>query len=134
MDDDERNREGGGPSHDEPQDVGSQGEIPLGHGAGDAGGVAAAPGMDAGEGQGPYSLRGVFLGNLTMGFRSEEIMDIFTRPIVPPELPEANYKPIAVDRVDIKRGYCFVFLKDVKTAEDKEQVERFVSDINGMYV
>ena len=134
MDDDERNREGDGPSHDEPQDGGSQGEIPPGHGGGDAGRAAAAPAMDGGEGPGPYSLRGVFLGNLTMGSRSEEIMDIFTKPIVPRDIPESTYKPIAVDRVDIKRGYCFVFLKDVPTVEDKEQVERFVSDINGMYV
>ena len=132
--DDERDHGGDGPSHVVPSD--SQGDVPPDQGSGDAGGVPSAPPppAESGEGEGPYSLRGVFLGNLTMGFRSEEIIEIFTKPIVPRDLPESSYQPIAVDRVDIKRGYCFVFLKDVATLAEKEQVERFVSDINGMYV
>jgi hypothetical protein len=70
-----------------------------------------------------------------MGFRSEEVVDIFAKPIIPPDVfPKVAYKPIAVDRLDLKRGYCFVFLKDVANMAEKEQVERFVSDINGMYV
>lgn len=135
--DDDRNREGDGPSHD-PHDGGSHGEIPPGHGGGDSGGgepQARASSMASGDdGEGPISLRGIFLGNLTMGFRSEEVMDIFNKPIVPRDLPESSYKPMPVDRVDIKRGYCFVFLKDVANMAEKLEVERFVSDINGMAV
>ena len=67
-----------------------------------------------------------------MGFRSEEIMDIFTKPIVPREIPEGTYRPVPVERVDIKRGYCFVFLKDAVSQEEKDKVERFVEAINGM--
>lgn len=132
--DDDRDRETV-VSHDEG---GAQGEAPpppAGVPGGDAGGSAAAPAMASGDGaEGPVSLRGVFLGNLTLGFRSEEVMEIFTKPIVPHDIPESTYKPIAVDRVDMKRGYCFVFLKDVASMAEKEQVERFVSDMNGMYV
>lgn len=41
-------------------------------------------------------------------------------------------RPIAVDRVDIKRGYCFVFLKDVTSQAEKERIENYVADIGGM--
>jgi arginine/serine-rich splicing factor 4/5/6 len=34
----------------------------------------------------------------------------------------------------MKRGYCFVFLKDAANAMEKERIENYVSDINGMYV
>lgn len=43
-------------------------------------------------------------------------------------------RPIALDRVDMKRGYCFVFLRDVTSMAEKERIENYVSDINGMYV
>ena len=42
------------------------------------------------------------------------------------------YDPIPVERVDLKRGYCFVFLQDVTSEEDKRRIESFVSIINGM--
>ena len=35
---------------------------------------------------------------------------------------------------DIKRGYAFVFLRDPKTIEEKNRIETYVGDINGMYV
>ncbi|CAB9508178.1 Serine/arginine-rich splicing factor [Seminavis robusta] len=97
-------------------------------------GVPAAAAAGGSSSEGPVSLRGVFLGNLSMGFRTEEVTEIFTKPIIPRDLPEDTYKPVAIDRVDLKRGYCFVFLKDVANMAEKEQVERFVSDINGMAV
>lgn len=88
--------------------------------------------MDNGNGDsvvGSTAMRPVFLGNLSNSYTSETVMDVFERPAHP------NYdKPIPVDRVDLKRGYCFVFLKDAITQDDKEYAERFVSDINGMYV
>lgn len=78
---------------------------------------------------GSAALRPVFLGNLSYSFTSTDIIDIFERPIRP---SGTDYKPIPVDRIDIKRGYCFVFLKDAQTEEDKANAERFISDINGM--
>jgi hypothetical protein len=39
-----------------------------------------------------------------------------------------------VDRIDIKRGFCFVFLKDAASQEEKDQIEAFVAAIQGMYV
>jgi len=95
-------------------------------------GVASSGGGGGGGGEGPYPLRPVFLGNLIMGFKSEEVIEIFSKPIVPRDVPEENYRPVEVDRVDLKRGYCFVFLKDVATMEEKEQAERFVEIISGM--
>jgi RNA recognition motif-containing protein len=82
---------------------------------------------------GSTSLRPVFLGNLDLDYRSEEVISIFEKPIEPPNA-SMRYNPIPVDRIDVKRGYCFVFLKDVSTQSEKEQAERFVQEINGMYV
>ena len=85
------------------------------------------------EGGGHVSVRPVFLGNLSPGFKSEDIAEIFSRPIVPADAPAA-YDPVAVDRVDIKKGFCFVFLKDVPSVAEKIQIESFVALIQGMYV
>ena len=52
----------------------------------------------------------------------------------PPSISGDPRRPIALDRVDIKRGYCFVFLRDVTSMAEKERIENYVSDINGMYV
>lgn len=82
---------------------------------------------------GSTSLRPVFLGNLTHGFQAEEVIAIFERPMEPPNA-SFRYSSIPVDRIDLKRGYCFVFLKDVSSQSEKEQTERFVQEINGMYV
>ena len=57
-----------------------------------------------------------------------------------PNDPEGNLgggpdrRPFNLDRVDMKRGYCFVFMKDADTLAEKDRVEQFVADINGMYV
>ena len=80
---------------------------------------------------GSLVLRPVFLGNLNNTFTAEDVMDVFERPITP---SNTTFNSIPVDRVDLKRGYCFVFLKDAVSQEAKQNAERFVSDINGMYV
>jgi hypothetical protein len=75
-------------------------------------------------------LRPVFLGNLNNTFTSELVCEIFERPICPHS--DFDYSVMPVDRVDLKKGYCFVFLKDAVSNEQKSKTERFVSDINGM--
>eukprot|EP00568_Trieres_chinensis_P011333 CAMPEP_0183303136 /NCGR_PEP_ID=MMETSP0160_2-20130417/8686_1 /TAXON_ID=2839 ORGANISM="Odontella Sinensis, Strain Grunow 1884" /NCGR_SAMPLE_ID=MMETSP0160_2 /ASSEMBLY_ACC=CAM_ASM_000250 /LENGTH=185 /DNA_ID=CAMNT_0025465999 /DNA_START=13 /DNA_END=566 /DNA_ORIENTATION=+ len=70
-------------------------------------------------------MRPVFLGNLTHSCRADEIARIFN------ECPDG---PIPVDRVDLKRGFCFVFLMDAKSEEDKVRAENFVSQLNGIEV
>jgi hypothetical protein len=87
-------------------------------------------GDDTGEVIGSSAMRPVFLGNLIPGYDPELVTAIFERP----QQPKANttYARVPVDRIDQKRGYCFVFLKDATSQADKERAERFVSDINGM--
>merc|ERR550532_1022089 len=71
-------------------------------------------------------MRPIFLGNLSAYCNAQEIEDIFHRPVI-------NIGgPISVDRVDLKRGFCFVFLRDAKALPDKDRAERYVSQINGM--
>ena len=77
------------------------------------------------------ALRPVFLGNLTGQFQAADIRDIFERPHQP-DSPEAPFDPISVERVDLKRGYCFVFLHDATSEEHKKRIQTFVNVINGM--
>lgn len=99
-----------------------------------------ALGQDRAESQGSYALsadstdvigsahiRPIFLGNLDIRVTAEEISDIFTRPAL-------DVPPMPVERVDLKRGFAFVFLKDAKTQEDKERVQRYIDGIQGLYV
>ena len=81
---------------------------------------------------GSPALRSIFLGNLHLGYTTDDVRDVFEKPHVPPNAPEGYYESIPVERIDVKRSYCFVFLKDASTQERKEKVEKFVSDINGM--
>jgi len=81
---------------------------------------------------GSAAMRPVFLGNLIPEYSSDKILELFTRPIPPPGATEETYRPIPVDRVDVKRGFCFVFLKDAASQEDKEQAEKFVEALTGM--
>ena len=76
-------------------------------------------------------LKPVFIGNLHSDYNTDDVMEIFERPILPDSVKD-EMGPVGVDRVDMKRGYCFVFLKDVKTQSEKEHAERFVEVINGM--
>jgi arginine/serine-rich splicing factor 4/5/6 len=71
---------------------------------------------------GSTAMRPVFLGNLNNNFAAADVKDVF----------ETADPPIPVDRVDLKRGYCFVFLKDAASEAGKQRAENFVSDINGM--
>ena len=59
----------------------------------------------------------------------EDISKVFESPVLGDDIT-----PVAVERLDLKRGFCFVFLKDVATQEEKERAEAYVSQINGMYV
>jgi TolA-binding protein len=90
------------------------------------------PNGDAEDMIGSAALRPVFLGNLKNDYASADVSEIFTRPIAPPGTPAGTYSPIPVDRVDLKKGYCFVFLKDAVSQKAKEQAEHFVAEINGM--
>jgi RNA recognition motif-containing protein len=81
---------------------------------------------------GSAAMRPIFLGNLNPDYTAADVTEMFERPLVPKDLPQDAYPPMPVERVDVKRGYCFVFLKDAQTQQDKEAAERFVSDINGM--
>lgn len=85
---------------------------------------------DSGEVKGSLGMRPVFFGNLVPNFSADDIRDVFEKPYQPK--PDSSYEPIPVDRVDQKRGYCFIFLKDATTQADKDQVEKFISDLNGM--
>lgn len=80
------------------------------------------------ESLGSPAVRPVFLGNLMPNYGTDDIIDAFERP----EVLNIGHDPVYVDRVDIKRGYCFVFLKDAKTREDKKRIEAFVGAISGM--
>jgi hypothetical protein len=95
------------------------------------------PGPDQGQGPGqgmaPNNLIGsahirpIFLGNLDINVTAEDISDIFTRPY-------SDMPPMPVERVDLKRGFAFVFMEPAKSEEDKARVETYVDRINGMYV
>jgi hypothetical protein len=79
---------------------------------------------------GSAALRPVFLGNLVPNYSTDQVTSMFENPS---QLRlEREFKSIPVDRIDVKRGYCFVFLKDAETQADKEQIEAFVVAINGM--
>ena len=73
--------------------------------------------------------RPVFLGNLNHNVISSDVEKIFTEPIT-----DDGAAPVPVDRVDLKRGFCFVFLKDAENQDEKDRAEAYVSRINGMYV
>lgn len=87
---------------------------------------------DSGEVIGSAAIRPVFLGNLKIDCAAEDVEEIFNRPISPPDTPAGTFSPIPIDRVDLKRGFCFVFLKDAASQADKETIERFVTAMNGM--
>jgi len=77
---------------------------------------------------GSSHLRPVFMGNLDYNCTVNDIEDLFIRPV------RNGMEPVAIDRVDLKRGYAFVFFQEARSEEDKERLERYVDEINGMYV
>ena len=116
------------PEEDAPQETGTT-EAAAEETNGDAA-AAAAPTEDAVTGS--TAIRPVFLGNLKPNYAADDIIRIFEQPVVPPGTEEGTYKPIPVDRLDQKRGYCFVFLKDAIVQDDKDNAEKFVAAISGM--
>lgn len=66
----------------------------------------------------------VFLGNLSSYCMAEDVQDMF----------EQRDQPIPTQRVDMKRGFCFVYLKDAKSPEDKERIMKFVEGVNGIQI
>lgn len=92
----------------------------------------AAPSENGSAVTGSTAIRPVFLGNLKPTYNADDIMAIFHRPIAPPGTDPDRFKPIPIDRLDQKRGYCFVFLKDAVVQEDKDNAEQFVEAISGM--
>lgn len=83
---------------------------------------------------GSAAMRPIFLGNLKPNYLADDVKAIFHTPLVPPGSEPGSFTPIMVDRLDQKRGYCFVFLKDAVTAADKDNAERYVAAITGMEV
>ena len=81
---------------------------------------------------GSAAMRPIFLGNLKPNYTAEDIMAMFHTPLVPHGSEPGAFYQISVDRLDQKRGYCFVFLKDAVAATDKDNAERYVAAISGM--
>lgn len=74
---------------------------------------------------GSAHLRPVFMGNLEYNCTVEDIEDLFVRPM-------QGMDPVSIDRVDLKRGYAFVFFQEARSQTDKVKLERYVEEINGM--
>ena len=80
---------------------------------------------------GSPAIRPIFLGNLIANYSTDAIKALFEEPRQPPNA-DPPFASLPVERVDLKRGYCFVFLKHVTTQKEKMEAERFVKEINGM--
>jgi len=87
------------------------------------------------------------MGNLSHSALSSDVEHMFRNPVSrgsggyggggeqeKEEGMASEIAPFDLDRVDMKRGYCFVFLQDPKTIEEKNRIEAYVGEINGMYV
>ncbi|KAL9188921.1 hypothetical protein ACHAXT_011411 [Thalassiosira profunda] len=98
------------------------------------GATTAATGEGGGEGGGNLYLRPIFLGNLSHGCLASDIEGVFQNPTPASGEGGEVRAPIPVDRVDMKRGYCFVFLKDPETQSEKDRAEAYVSEISGMNI
>mmetsp|Transcript_27973 Transcript_27973/g.43980 ORF Transcript_27973/g.43980 Transcript_27973/m.43980 type:complete len:186 (+) Transcript_27973:71-628(+) len=92
-------------------------------------------------------IRPIFMGNLSHSALSSDVEHMFRNPVSrgsggyggggeqeKEEGMASEIAPFDLDRVDMKRGYCFVFLQDPKTIEEKNRIEAYVGEINGMYV
>lgn len=121
----------------------SVGGIPGGEGVASASSAAAGDGAmedgalpsggGGGDTGGNLYLRPVFFGNLSHGATAADVDAIFSNP--PSSMGDGEVKmPYPVDRVDMKRGYAFVFLKDPPSLSEKERTEHYVGEINGMNI
>ena len=100
------NMDNGPRVHEEERGNGSTDEGRTGGGGGGGGGMA---------------MPTVFFGNITLNCETSVVVDMF----------EKQDPPILVERVDMKRGFCFVYLKDAIDQDDKERIQRFVQSANG---
>ena len=82
------------------------------------------------------ALRPLFFGNLLLDYSTDEITNLFEHPeriaALSNHINTNEAQPIYIDRIDIKRGYCFVFLKDATSLQEKQRIESFCMTINGM--
>ncbi|ACI65069.1 predicted protein, partial [Thalassiosira pseudonana CCMP1335] len=65
-------------------------------------------------------MRPIFFGNLSHNCVASDVENIFRNP----------RRPLPIDRVDMKRGYCFVFLKDAVDEVEKRRIQNYVVDIS----
>lgn len=93
---------------------------------------AAENGMGGG---GIPEVPSVFLGNLDYGATTTDVEAIFGQPLQVPgvDLSQLPVGGIRVERVDLKRGYCFVYLKQCWTSvEQRDLVYNYAQRISGM--
>jgi len=83
--------------------------------------------------QDPIEQRPIFLGNLSTMCNIKDIEDMFERPILSHSIPHL-VGPIEIERIDLKRGFGFVFLKNARSLDERDAVEKYVQDLNGMEV
>merc|ERR1712232_305720 len=78
-----------------------------------------------------FEQRAVFFGNLSTACTIKDIEDVFERPILN---DVGLHGPIEIDRIDLKRGFGFIFLKNARSLDGRDAVEKYVQDLNGMDV
>jgi len=90
-------------------------------------------------------IRPIFMGNLSHSALSSDVEHMFRNPVSrgssygtngeeKEEGMASEIAPFDLDRVDMKRGYCFVFMQEPKTIEEKNRLEAYVGEINGMNI
>eukprot|EP01082_Thalassiosira_pseudonana_P007283 g6291.t1 g6291 contig23:123371-125514(+) len=96
------------------------------------------PGGEGGGGSvdGGMAMRPIFFGNLSHNCVASDVENIFRSPVCDVlgggEDGGDPRRPLPIDRVDMKRGYCFVFLKDAVDEVEKRRIQNYVVDICGM--
>jgi len=86
--------------------------------------------MDGGSSTGIPAIPSIFLGNLDYGTNVSDIRNIFGRPL--PGIGD-GMAPMEVEKVDLKRGFCFVYLKqNFKSLEERNAVYAYAERVNGM--
>ena len=77
------------------------------------------------------ALRPLFFGNLLLDYSTDEITNLFEHPERIAALSN-HINTNEAQPIYIKRGYCFVFLKDATSLQEKQRIESFCMTINGM--
>jgi hypothetical protein len=80
---------------------------------------------------GSAAIAPIFIGNL-MPESTDHLTRLFEDSSSLSLSLDREYRPFPVDHIDLKRGYCFVFLKDADSQSFKDDIEAFVKEINGM--